>query len=62
MPTIEYTCQQCGHEFKRVVYLGDTPTNQPCPKCGNSEVKPDKSYSGLTSGLVSWGSLAKDTN
>ncbi|KJS33501.1 MAG: hypothetical protein VR64_01610 [Desulfatitalea sp. BRH_c12] len=61
MPSIEYTCRQCGHEFKRVVFVEDTPSKQTCLKCG-SEVEPDKNYSELPTGLESLGALAKDTN
>jgi putative FmdB family regulatory protein len=62
MPTIEYTCPTCHHEFKRVVYQGDTPGKASCPKCHNEDVPPDKKFSGLFTGLSSFGGLARDTN
>lgn len=62
MPTIQYTCKQCGHEFNRVIFLEDTPGSEPCPKCRNAKVEPDRHYSRLTKGLFRFGGFAKDTN
>ena len=61
MPSVEYTCEQCSHTFKRVILRGGTPPMERCPRCG-SEVKPDKSNAGLFDGIQPFSSLGKDTN
>ena len=33
MPTYEYRCDACGHEFSAVQHFGDEPIAA-CPKCG----------------------------
>ena len=37
MPTYEYACSKCGHEFEAVQSFSDTPITV-CPECGG-EVK-----------------------
>jgi putative FmdB family regulatory protein len=37
MPTYEYACSKCGHEFEAVQSFSDAPITV-CPKCGG-EVK-----------------------
>ena len=32
MPTYEYECKKCGHEFERVQSMKDEPLKR-CPKC-----------------------------
>jgi putative FmdB family regulatory protein len=58
MQKLEYTCQQCGHSFKRVVFIRDMPPRQqPCPQCGNA-VDPDKYYGDRVRGII----VPNDTN
>ena len=33
MPTYEYECTQCGHQFEAFQNMSDTPVRQ-CPECG----------------------------
>jgi len=33
MPTYEYACDACGHEFEREQRMTDKPVKK-CPKCG----------------------------
>ncbi len=39
MPTYEYFCNKCQHEFDEILKIDerDAPTKSPCPKCGQSE-------------------------
>jgi putative FmdB family regulatory protein len=38
MPTYEYKCEACGHEFERFQPITSKPIRK-CPKCGRSKVK-----------------------
>ena len=38
MPTYEYTCPKCGHNFEAFQSMKDAPLKK-CPKCGKSGVK-----------------------
>ncbi len=38
MPTYEYLCQQCGHEFEAFQSMKDAPLTN-CPSCGKETVK-----------------------
>jgi putative FmdB family regulatory protein len=38
MPTYEYACAKCGHEFEQFQSMRDEPLKK-CPKCGKSGVK-----------------------
>jgi putative FmdB family regulatory protein len=38
MPTYEYLCSQCGHEFEKFQSMTAQPTRK-CPKCGKNTVK-----------------------
>jgi putative FmdB family regulatory protein len=38
MPTYEYACQKCGHEFEQFQSMRDEPLKK-CPKCGKSALK-----------------------
>ena len=35
MPTYEYECQKCGHEFERFESISAAPTKR-CPECGGN--------------------------
>lgn len=38
MPTYEYLCEACGHEFERFQRMSDDPVRQ-CPKCAKLRVR-----------------------
>lgn len=38
MPTYEYACPKCGHQFEQFQSMRDEPLKQ-CPKCKKSGVK-----------------------
>ena len=38
MPTYEYACPKCGHEFEQFQSMRDEPLKK-CPKCGKTGVK-----------------------
>ena len=38
MPTYEYVCEACGHEFERFQKMSDEPHRE-CPECGRHEVR-----------------------
>jgi len=62
MPTIDYTCQHCGHGFERVVLRGEEPRPVVCPRCKAPDAQPKRGYTGLFNGIAPSSSLAKDTN
>ena len=35
MPTYQYRCKECGHEFEKRQRMNDDPVKE-CPKCGSS--------------------------
>jgi putative FmdB family regulatory protein len=40
MPTYEYVCLQCGHEFTRVMSISEYESGTvTCPKCQSDNVK-----------------------
>ena len=41
MPTYEYQCKTCGYRFDEFKLIKDreAPTKEPCPECGEKEVK-----------------------
>lgn len=49
MPCYDYKCQDCGHEFEKIVLKYDTEAKQECPKCGGeaSYTMPAGSRSGV---------------
>lgn len=38
MPTYEYACPKCGHQFEQFQSMRDEPLKK-CPKCGKTGVK-----------------------
>ena len=58
MPTYEYKCQSCGHEFEKFQYMSAQPIKE-CPKCHKSSAK---RLIGAGSGIIFKGSgfYAKD--
>ena len=38
MPTYEYACQKCGHEFEQFQSMRDEPLTK-CPKCKKAGLK-----------------------
>ncbi len=62
MPTIEYTCQHCGHRFTRVALRGEEIPPLPCPQCRTPDARPAKDAASLFDGIAPFSSLAKDTN
>ena len=38
MPTYEYACQKCGHEFEQFQSMRDEPLKK-CPKCKKQGLK-----------------------
>ena len=38
MPTYEYVCQKCGHEFEQFQSMSDAPLKK-CPKCKKAALK-----------------------
>jgi len=38
MPTYDYRCPDCGHEFEQFQSMRDAPLKK-CPECGSSKVK-----------------------
>jgi len=38
MPTYEYACTKCGHEFERFQSMRDEPLKK-CPKCNKAGLK-----------------------
>ncbi len=38
MPTYEYACQSCDHEFEQFQSMNDEPLKK-CPKCGKKRLK-----------------------
>jgi putative FmdB family regulatory protein len=40
MPTYEYRCGDCGHEFELVERVSEHLAPHKCPKCGSEKVEP----------------------
>ena len=38
MPTYDYRCEACGHEFEREQRMSEDPIKK-CPKCGKAKAK-----------------------
>ncbi len=38
MPTYDYACDACGHEFERVQRITEKPLRK-CPKCGRDKAR-----------------------
>lgn len=39
MPLYEYTCQNCGARFEKLVRISATPTAVVCPSCASAAVQ-----------------------
>lgn len=37
MPTYEYECEACGHDFEEFQYMSDKPLRK-CPECGKMKL------------------------
>jgi len=37
MPLYEYRCQNCGHEFEKMVRFSEAAKNPVCPKCSGEQ-------------------------
>ncbi len=40
MPTYEYACAACGHQFELVEHVSEHMAAHKCPKCGSEKVEP----------------------
>ncbi|HZP88238.1 MAG TPA: zinc ribbon domain-containing protein [Burkholderiales bacterium] len=40
MPTYDYHCKNCGHEFELVERVTEHQGTHKCPKCGSENVEP----------------------
>jgi putative FmdB family regulatory protein len=38
MPTYEYRCEGCGHEFEEFQFMSEKPLEK-CPKCGKKKLR-----------------------
>jgi putative FmdB family regulatory protein len=38
MPTYEYACKACGHQFEEIQKMSDPPIDE-CPKCGQKSAQ-----------------------
>jgi len=38
LPSYDYKCKSCQHEFEKIMMMSemDFPLNEPCPECGNT--------------------------
>lgn len=52
MPTYDYQCDACGHEFEKFQKMSDDPVRI-CPECGKEEVR---KRIGAGSGIIFKGS------
>ena len=58
MPTYEYTCESCGHEFEQFQSITAKPIRV-CPKCGKASVK---RLIGVGAGIIFKGSGFYETD
>jgi putative FmdB family regulatory protein len=58
MPTYEYVCEKCGHEFERFQAITARPIRK-CPECGKSSAK---RLIGVGSGIIFKGSGFYETD
>jgi len=58
MPTYEYKCENCGHEFERFQSINAKPLRK-CPACGKNRVK---RLIGLGAGVIFKGSGFYETD
>ena len=40
MPTYDYFCKDCSHQFELVEHMSEHAQTHKCPKCGSEEVEP----------------------
>ena len=40
MPTYDYFCKDCGHQFELVEHMSEHAAAHKCPKCGSDKVEP----------------------
>ena len=40
MPTYEYLCKDCGHQFELFERMSEHAAAHKCPKCGSEKVEP----------------------
>ena len=62
MPTIDFTCQQCGHEFQQIALRGEPVRPVDCPRCRSAGAKPVIGSASLFDGIAPFRGLAEDTN
>lgn len=62
MPSIDYSCRQCGAWFKQFVFLGDADQLPVCPKCKSPHVEEVKTEKSLFQGISNQSNLAGDRN
>ena len=62
MPTREYHCGKCGHDFKQLVFQGDDEAPQKCPECGHPQIDAAKPPPRLFNGIANHSDLAEDSN
>lgn len=62
MPTIDVTCQHCGHSFKRIVLRGEAIQAVVCPACDSEDAKSAPGPNSLFDGIAPFSSLGADTN
>ena len=53
MPTYEFRCAHCGHDFEVTAHIADRDDKAVCPKCGSREVKTVFGSFALGAGLKS---------
>ena len=39
MPTYEFRCAKCGHEFEVTAHIAERDEKAVCPRCGSRDVK-----------------------
>jgi len=57
MPTYEFKCHDCGHEFERMLKMADykLPESEPCPNCGEYKVTRHITANGLSAMKTHYG-------
>ncbi len=47
MPIYEYKCNICGQFFEKLIFSSGDEEKNPCPKCGDNEVRRVMSATGI---------------